>query len=200
MHLESIARLSDEELVRHFVKTQRNSFFEELYERYSEKVYRKCFSFVNDSAKAEDLAHDVFLRVITKLGTFKETARFSTWLYSITYNYCMDSIRKSKRMREDALGESFDFVEEEIDQEMLGMQAEGLKKSLNEISPEEKAMLLMKYQDNFSVKEIAEAFKISESATKMRLLRTKEKMRKLYWQHMALFSLIVLKIMILLRK
>src|SRR5690606_36862802 len=121
-----------------------------------------------------------FLKVITKLGTFKENARFSTWLYSITCNYCMDSIRKSKRMKEEGIYEGADFVEEEVDNELMSMQEEGLRKSLNEISPEEKAMLLMKYQDNFSVKEFADALNISESATKMRLLRTKEKMRKLY--------------------
>jgi RNA polymerase sigma factor (sigma-70 family) len=200
MHSISLGKLSDEELVRQFIQTQKNQFFEEIYERYSEKVYRKCYSFVNNASRAEDLAHDVFLKVITKIGTFKENARFSTWLYSITYNYCMDSIRRSKRIKEEAIYEGFDFVEEEVDHEMLSMQAEGLKKGLNEISPEEKAMLLMKYQDDFSIKEIAQTFKISESATKMRLLRTKEKMRKLYMQHIALISLVVLKVLILLKK
>ncbi len=200
MQLAPPDKMNDEELVRRFVMTQQNLYFEELYERYSEKVYRKCYSFVNDSARAEDLAHDIFLKVITKLGTFKENARFSTWLYSITYNYCMDSIRKSKRMKEEGIYEGADFVEEEVDNEMMSMQEEGLRKSLNEISPEEKAMLLMKYQDNFSVKEIADAFNISESATKMRLLRTKEKMRKLYLQHVGLISLVVLKILLLLKR
>ena len=200
MQLAPPDKMNDEELVRRFVMTQQNLYFEELYERYSEKVYRKCYSFVNDSARAEDLAHDIFLKVITKLGTFKENARFSTWLYSITYNYCMDSIRKSKRMKEEGIYEGADFVEEEVDNEMMSMQEEGLRKSLNEISPEEKAMLLMKYQDNFSVKEIADAFNISESATKMRLLRTKEKMRKLYLQHVGLISLVVLKIVLLLKR
>jgi DNA-directed RNA polymerase specialized sigma24 family protein len=61
-------------------------------------------------------------------------------------------------------------------------------------------MLLMKYQDNFSIREISETFKISESATKMRLLRTKEKMKKLYLEHIALFSLVALKVLLLFKK
>lgn len=200
MHLKDPNKLSDEDLVKIYISSQDNRYFEELYERYSEKVYRKCYSFVSDGPKAEDLAHDIFLKVITKLGTFKENSRFSTWLYSITYNYCMDSIRRSKRLKEEGMYEGFDFVEEEVDYEFQRMQSEGLRKSLEEIAPEEKAMLLMKYQDNFSVKEIAETFNISESATKMRLLRTKEKMKKLYLRHVALVGLIILKIFMLLKR
>ena len=200
MHLKDPNKLSDEDLVRIYISSQDNRYFEELYERYSEKVYRKCYSFVSDGPKAEDLAHDIFLKVITKLGTFKENSRFSTWLYSITYNYCMDSIRRSKRLKEESMYEGFDFVEEEVDYEFQRMQSEGLRKSLEEIAPEEKAMLLMKYQDNFSVKEIAETFNISESATKMRLMRTKEKMKKLYLRHVALVGLIILKIFMLLKR
>lgn len=193
-------KMKDEELVREYVSTQQNIYFEEIYDRYSDKVYRKCFSFTGDTAKAEDLAHDIFLKVITKIGTFKENARFSTWLYSITYNYCMDNIRKQKKMREEAWDDRMEFVEEEVDTELLGMKAEGLHKSLEQVSPQEKAMLLMKYQDDFSIKEIAQTFELSESATKMRLMRTKEKMKKLYLEHVALFALIALKIILFLKR
>ncbi|WP_304233562.1 RNA polymerase sigma factor [Jiulongibacter sediminis] len=200
MNNQEPGTLKDEELVRLYVSSQNNLYFEELYERYSEKVYRKCLSFVKDQAKAEDFTHDIFLKVITKIGTFKESARFSTWLYSITYNYCMDMLRKQKRLQEDSLVEPMEFVEETVDHELLSMKKEGLQKSLEEISPDEKAMLLMKYQDEFSIKEIAQTFQISESATKMRLLRTKEKMKKLYLEHVILISLFVLKILLLFRK
>lgn len=198
--MKPIDKLSDEELVQQYIVTQRNLYFEVIYERYSQKVYRKCYSFVNDSAKAEDLAHDIFLKVITKLGTFKENSRFSTWLYSITYNYCMDSIRKEKRAKEEQMDENFDFSEEEVDHEFLGMKSDVLKKSLQEISAEERTMLLMKYQDDFSIKEIADSFNISESATKMRLMRTKEKMKKIYIQHLMILTLIFLKLIMLIKK
>jgi RNA polymerase sigma-70 factor (ECF subfamily) len=200
MNNHKTGKLKDEELVRLYVSSQKNLYFEELYERYSEKVYRKCLSFIKDKARAEDFTHDIFLKVITKIGTFKENARFSTWLYSITYNYCMDMLRKQKKLQEDSIDEPLEFIEETVDHELLSMKKEGLQKSLEEISPDEKAMLLMKYQDDFSIKEIAQTFKISESATKMRLLRTKEKMKKLYLDHLVLISIFVLKILLLIKK
>lgn len=198
--MKTTSNISDEELVKQYVATQRNFYFEQLYERYSQKVYRKCYSFVLDKSKAEDLTHDIFIKVATKIGTFKENARFGTWLYSITYNYCLDSIRKVKRSKEDALDDNMEFVEEHVDNEMLSMQAQGLQKSLEMISPEERSILLMKYQDDFSVKEIADSLDLSESAVKMRLLRTKEKVKKIYLEHVTIFLLIVVKLLMIVKK
>jgi RNA polymerase sigma factor (sigma-70 family) len=192
--------LRDEELVTLYVDTQQNHFFEELYERYSDKIYRKCYSFTYNQEKAEDYTHDIFLKLIVKIGTFKETAKFSTWLYSITYNFCMDQIRVSKKQPETKLADDFDLEEEEDDTEFLTMQGQRLKTSLDSIASEEKALILMKYQDDFSVKEIAETLNITESAVKMRLLRSKEKLRKTYLENFAIIGLIVLKILIFWRK
>lgn len=190
----------DEELVRLYIDTQRNTYFEELYDRYVDKVYRKCLSFVKNEAQAEDFTHDIFLRVVLKLGSFKEHAKFSTWLYSITYNYCMDQVRQTKRQAEVALDENFDLADDGYDLELVEMQTQGLKKALQKIDPDERAILLMKYQDDFSIKEISETFNITESAVKMRLMRTKEKLKKIYTENIIFFFIILVKIIWFWRK
>lgn len=192
--------IADEELVRLYVETQRNVYFEELYDRYVDKVYRKCLSFVKNEAQAEDFTHDIFLRVVLKVGSFKEHAKFSTWLYSITYNYCMDQVRQVKKQAEVAFDENFDLEDDTEDLELVEMQTQGLKKALQKIDPEEKAILLMKYQDNFSIKEISETFKISESAVKMRLMRTKEKLKKIYTENIIFFLIVIIKVIWFWRK
>lgn len=192
--------LKDEEIVSLYVETQQNVYFEEIYRRYADKVYRKCYSFVYSQQKAEDFTHDIFLKLIVKIGTFKENSKFSTWLYSITYNFCMDQIRVNKKMAETSIDDSFDIVEEEEDLEFASMKSKGLKRSLEQIPSDEKALLLMKYQDDFSIKEISETLKISESAVKMRLLRSKDKLKKLYLENFAIFGLIVLKIILFWKK
>jgi RNA polymerase sigma-70 factor (ECF subfamily) len=171
---------TDEQLVRLYVDTQHNTFFEALYERYSDKVYRKCLSFVKDKAKAEDFTHDIFLKLIVRIGTFKELSKFSTWLFSITYNYCMDQLRLANKIAEDELTETIDVVEEGEDLESIEMDAKRFRAALQEISHEERTILLMKYQDNFSIRDIADTFGLTESAVKMRLKRTKEKLKKRY--------------------
>lgn len=186
--------LKDEELVTLYVTSQRNDYFEELYERYANKVYRKCYSFVYNQEKAEDLTHDIFLKLIVKIGTFKETSKFSTWLYSITYNYCMDYIRLNKKRTEVDLQENIEISDEGDDLEFQNMQASELNKSLNKLSSEEKMLLQMKYQEDFSIKEISESLGISESAVKMRLLRSKEKLKKIYLENFSVIVLIVVKL------
>ncbi|MEZ4900670.1 MAG: sigma-70 family RNA polymerase sigma factor [Spirosomataceae bacterium] len=174
-------------------------FFEELYERYADKVYRKCLSFVKDQAKAEDFTHDIFMKLIVRIGTFKESSKFSTWLFSITYNYCMDQLRLSKKMAEDELTETVELADEAEDAEEIEMDAKRLRKVLEEISPQERTILLMKYQDDFSIKEIADTFGLTESAVKMRLKRTKEKLRKRYLESVLFWIFIITKLSILLK-
>ncbi|MBA4852917.1 RNA polymerase sigma factor [Emticicia sp. BO119] len=192
--------VADEELVRLYIETQRNIYFEEIYDRYVDKVYRKCLSFVKNEAQAEDFTHDIFLRIVLKLGSFKEHAKFSTWLYSITYNYCMDQVRQVKRQAEVALDENFDLADDGYDVELVEMQSQGLKKALQKIDPDERAILLMKYQDDFSIKEISETFKITESAVKMRLMRTKEKIKKIYTENIIFFLIVIIKVIWFWRK
>lgn len=194
---------TDEELVFEFIHTQHNRYFEEIYRRYADKVYRKCLSFVKDSARAEDFTHDIFLKLILKLGTYKETARFSTWLYSITYNYCMDQLRIYKKR-----GEMFQDEELEIPDdtdlnvvfEDPDIEIKRLNNALDHLQTEEKSILMMKYQDDLSIREIAETFQITESAVKMRLLRSREKLRTRYLETALFWGLLLAKLLELVRQ
>lgn len=195
MKYSKYSAYKDEELVSLYVTSQRNDYFEEIYERYANKVYRKCYSFVYNQEKAEDLTHDIFLKLIVKIGTYKESSKFSTWLYSITYNHCMDQIRVGKKKTEVSLLDNFDVSDEDDETEFLDFQSAELSKSMKQMPSDERALLQMKYQEDFSIKEIAETLDISESAVKMRLLRSKEKLKRLYLENIAVFLAIVIKIL-----
>ena len=193
---------SDEELVKLFVETQQNKYFEQLYERYADKVYHKCISFVKDTARAEDLTHDIFLKLIFKMGTFKEDAKFSTWLYSITYNHCMDQLRTSKKRGEILTDEPIE-IPDDIDLNTLfdgdDVQAKNLKAALDQLTVDEKGVLFMKYMDDLSIRDIADIFKITESAVKMRLMRSREKLRKKYLETIIFLGILAVKMIELIR-
>ena len=194
IEIMNVKKLTDEQLVAHFIETQKNLYFEQLYDRYSDKVYRKCLSFVKDDAKAEDFTHDIFLKLVLNLSSYKETAKFSTWLYSITYNYCIDQTRISKKYAEVGLDDSFDLPDVDDDSEIAELEAQQLNKAMKLILPEEKSILMMKYQDDLSIKEISDSLDISESAVKMRLLRAKEKLRKVYLEGVLFWGVIIAKV------
>lgn len=188
---------SDEELVRLYVETQRNTYFEKLYERYCDKVYRKCLSFTKDPLRAEDLTHDIFLKLVVKLSSFREQAKFSTWLYSITYNYCTDQLRSHNLRKEVYMDDSWDRLDIESDDglgEMAEMEAKQLERALLQLAPEEQTMLLMKYQDDISIRDIASINGLTESAVKMRLKRSRDKLRKNYLEGVVFWLLLAIKV------
>lgn len=185
--------LEDEQLVRLFLETQRNVYFEALYERYATKVYRKCLSFTHDQALAEDYTHDIFLKVVLNLNQFRDNARFSTWLYSITYNFCIDRLRSARKMAEEALDENMEVIDDTEEMELAEVDVQRLGKTMEKLPAEERSLLLMKYQDDLSIRDIAEAFGLSESAVKMRLMRTREKFKKYYMETLIFWVLLLLE-------
>lgn len=178
-------RYSDEELVSSYVETRENDFFEQLYDRYCHKVHRKCLSFTKDQVQAEDLTQDIFLKLVTKLDSFKYQARFSTWLYSITYNYCADQTRIKNRREEITVGDDWELygpVEDENLTDQHEQSAQNLKHALSLLAVEERQLILLKYQQEVSIKELAEQYNLTESAVKMRLKRSRDRLRNYYWQ------------------
>ena len=101
--------LNDEELIKQYLTTSPNDCFETLYDRYVGKVYNRCYSLTKDAEKAQDFTHDIFIRMFSRLDRFQGRSTFSTWLYSISYNYCMDQLRASKRMTTTGLENDADY-------------------------------------------------------------------------------------------
>ncbi|WP_299116795.1 sigma-70 family RNA polymerase sigma factor [uncultured Winogradskyella sp.] len=181
MTTDAVHSLTDEALVEAIVKTNDTLLFEVLYDRYATMVYNKCYGFANGVDEAKDLTQDVFLRVFVKLASFKGKSKFSTWLYAFTYNHCVNYVTRNtaKKIEKKSISsDSIENIREDVDSthEFESMRVEKLKKVMELISPEEKMILLLKYQDNLSIKELSQALDIGESAVKMRLKRAKEKL------------------------
>ena len=176
--------MSDEELIEGIIRTNDSHLFSQLYDRYVKVVYNKCLGFSKSKEEAEDLTHDIFLKLFVKLRSFKGNSKFSTWLYSFTYNHCVnyvqrDSEKKKPKVPIDSYLEK--FTDDEIpDDSIFSLKSEKLKKVLELIDVNDKVVLLLKYQDDMSIKEIQETLGIGESAVKMRIKRAKERVLTTY--------------------
>jgi RNA polymerase sigma factor (sigma-70 family) len=187
MKSKQFKTLSDEEIILKINQENSSKYFEILYNRYYSKVLDKCYSLVKNRPLSEELAEDIFSKTFEKLSSFKNLSSFSSWLYSLSYNHCIDYLRLKKKLhypewnREHELPEIIDEAEEN----MNDIDYDNMMIVFEMIHPEEKALLLMKYQDNLSMKEIAQSLRISEDATKMRLKRARARVvyfyKEKYW-------------------
>lgn len=178
-------KLSDEALVQQIVGKNDTLLFGVLYDRYSRMVYNKCYGFARSQDEAEDLTQDVFLMLFVKLASFKGRSKFSTWLYSFTYNFCVNYVNRNKQRKMSDKSVSMDVVDYKVadevpDESIYEMKANMLEKALEMVSPEDKSILLLKYQDGASIRELADLMELGESAVKMRLKRAKAKLLEIY--------------------
>lgn len=180
----NFCNLTDEQIIEKIIDENKNELYKIIYDRYFSKVRDKCYSFFKNKTQSEEFANDILSKVFEKLDGFKGKSSFSSWLYSISYNSIIDFLRKKQQLhypswnRENELPEIID----ESDADMSEISYENLLQIFDIIHPEEKALLLMKYQEALSLKEIASSLSISEDAVKMRLKRARSRVVYLYFQ------------------
>jgi RNA polymerase sigma factor (sigma-70 family) len=176
--------LADEELVMRYLESQDDFLFSILYDRYAQKIYAKCMTMLRNLEAAQDSTHDIFIKVLLNLARYNGRAKFSTWLYSITYNHCIDLIRKGgNKMRSELPIDQVEQEDHEIsDAFLMEIKMNRLKLVLDQMDDHDRSTLIMKYQDDLTIKEMAEILAIEESATKMRIQRAKWRFKWIYDQ------------------
>lgn len=176
-----VNHLSDEETIRYYLSDQPAHCFETLYERYVNKVYKRCLSMTKDPLKAEDFTHDIFLKVFDKLTAFQERSTFSTWLYSIAFNYCADQLRIDKRLTLEPIEDGIkhdtpDLKENQVHEETIQL----VSRIMGTLSTNDQLLLQFKYEQGMSIAQIAQTVSLKESTVKMRLKRSRDKIHRLY--------------------
>lgn len=182
MKIRDFKHLKDEEIVSLIHNGGERDLFGILYERYLSKVQNKCYSILKNKPLAEEFTEDVFSKAFEKILTTKTVAHFSSWLYAMTYNYCIDYLRQKKRLHYPEWNRINEIPEipDENEEDFSDIDHDKLLRVLDMIHPEERALIMMKYQDNLSLREIGSSLRISEDAAKMRLKRARTRVIYMY--------------------
>lgn len=172
---------SDEVLIQQARKGSQQAF-SQLVQRHQGSVYSLCYRMVGNPAEAEDLAQEAFLRLYRSLDSFKAGGRLRPWLHRITANVCMDQLR---RRREATLpldelmasenGPSTHRRDELPEDAYLSRETRlDVQQALLRLPGEYRVALVLRYLEDLSYQEIAEALGVTLSTVETRIFRAKK--------------------------
>lgn len=155
--------------------------FAVLVDRYKDFVFTLSLKMLRNSNEAEESAQDTFIKVFRSLNSFKKESKFSTWLYKITFNNCLDRIKKQKRNR--PIAELNEYTEQEVKSLMSVLESieeterkKMIQDCLNLLQPEENFLITLYYFNENSLKEISQIMEINENNLKIKLFRARKKL------------------------
>jgi RNA polymerase sigma factor (sigma-70 family) len=173
---------TDDELVEG-VRRGETRLYEQLVARYQDPVYALALRFVRASSEAEDIAQEAFLRAYRGLGSFKGEARFSTWLYRITWNLCADWMRRHRKRGRAHLpmDEAREVADGRVDLEGDLVHAEerrAVREALGRLDGKYRAVVSLAYFQKLSYEEIAVVLNVPMKTVETRLYRARKLMKE----------------------
>jgi len=165
--------------------------FEQLIEGYQRKIFNIALRIVGNYDDAGDLAQEVLIRIYKSIRNFKEQSSFSTWVYRITTNVCLDEIRKRKNRKVISLDEELKFDDGEMSRQIASDDPlpedtaerselrEIVNNAINSLSEEHRVVIILRDIQGFSYEEIAEMVKCPEGTIKSRINRARQALRNI---------------------
>lgn len=182
--------MSEEQLIRRAQQGD-NGAFEELLLLHQKKVYNLCLRMSANPDDALDLSQEAFLRAWRSLGQYQFEASFSTWLFRLTSNICIDFLRRKKRRQETSLTESYDDSDEGAElavpdaqpgpeqQAMTNETKIELARAMEQLSPEHREILQLRVIEDLQYEQIADILGVRVGTVKSRLARARLSFRKI---------------------
>jgi RNA polymerase sigma-70 factor (ECF subfamily) len=173
-------------------KAQRGNIlaFESLVKNYDRQVLQLAYNMVNNTQDAEDIYQEVLVRVYKNLHRFEFKSEFSTWLYRVVVNYCINFNKKRRRLKAYSIDKEFQngdenwkksvkSEEQNPEESFLNLElSREIEAALQQLSPKQKTVFILRHYHGHKLKEIAEILKCSEGTVKNYLFRATQKMQR----------------------
>jgi RNA polymerase sigma-70 factor (ECF subfamily) len=189
--VEGEANIQDRFLI-HEAQAGSHAAFEQLVHTHDQAVLKLALRITKSQSDAQDIYQEAFLKAFRKLEGFRFECSFSSWIYRITTNVCLDYLRKNRSRREysaimqNADGEEFDLLSQLPDdrpahnpeQQMFGRELRThIVRALEELTPRERMVFELRHFQGLKLKTVGEILNTSEASTKNSLFRATKKLR-----------------------
>ncbi len=174
--------------IKEVLKGDQNAYGE-IVELYKDKVYQLCYRMLGNRHEAEDMAQEAFIRAYINISRFNTDLKFSTWLYRIATNLCIDRLRKKKPdyyLDAEVTGTDgltmYSQVATDTDlpeDNLVSMElAETIERAILRLPEKYRTVIVLKYIEELSLKEISEILDIPVGTVKTRIHRGREALRQ----------------------
>jgi len=168
-----------------------NAAFEQILRKYKKLVINLAYRFIQNRAEAEDIAQEVFLRTYHSTKNYKSKAKFSTWIYKITANICINKLRSKKHLQTVSLNKPISTNRNEIITEMPILTYDHpsvnsekkeinklVKEAINSLPINQKMAVILQKHEGLSYREISETMGCSIHAVDSLLQRAKQNLKR----------------------
>lgn len=181
--------MQDELLIRR-AQSGDNDAFEQLLLQHQKSVYNLCLRMTGNADDALDLSQEAFIRAWRALGQYQFDAAFSTWLYRLTSNICIDFLRKQKRQQhvsltmsdEESTGEEFAVPDPTPGPEEQAIHADAqsaVARAMAALPADWRIVMQLRVVEELSYEQIAEILDVKIGTVKSRLARARGQLRKI---------------------
>ena len=182
--------MTEEQLIRRAQQGD-NSAFEQLLLAHQKKVYNLCLRMAANPDDALDLSQEAFIKAWRTLGQYQFEASFSTWLFRLTSNVCIDFLRRKKRRQETSLTENYDDSDEGAElslpdcaplpeqQAITNETKIELARAMGQLAPDHREILQLRVVEDLPYEQIADILGVRVGTVKSRLARARLSLRKI---------------------
>lgn len=176
----NMTKLPDQHYITQIIGGNTNAF-SILVDRYKDLIFSLALKMVKNREEAEEVAQDTFIKVFNSLEKFKGDSKFSTWIYKVAYNTCLDRMKKNKKDEGNINIDDFsEHLVKTMENALSKMMDEERKKSiqdcLNLLPSDEGFLLTLFYFEDQSLEEIAKIMDITANNAKVKLFRSRKKL------------------------
>jgi len=175
-----MSTLPDQHYIDKILQGETNAFAV-LADRYKDMIFTLALKMIKNREEAEEVAQDTFIKIYNSLGKFKGDSKFSTWIYKIAYNTCLDRLKKNKK--EDntiSIDEFSSHLIKTMDNALSALEEKERKQTiqncLNLLPSEENFLLTLFYFEDQNLEEIGKIMSITANNVKVKLFRSRQKL------------------------
>ena len=155
--------------------------FTALVDRYKDLVFTLALRMVKHKEEAEEVSQDTFIKVFKSLNKFKGDSKFSTWIYRVAYNTCLDRIKKNKKNQREVPIDDYTMhhvktLDNALEQMETNERKQAIKACLELLPPGDCALLTLYYFEDLSLEDISKVIQVSANTVKVRLFRSRKKL------------------------